>query len=228
MADKKKNQEEEVLVDVGATLSSAEQFIEKNKKTLTRVIGFLVVFVGGIWAYYNWYVAPNERAAQEEMVSAIMAFEKDSLESALNGAGSWSGFLEVAEAYSGTRTGNLAHFYAGVAHLNLKQFEDAIRELDQFDPKDEIMSLFKLGAIADAFVEIGQPEDGLDYYRQAVSGSKNEFLTPFYLKKAGLTAEMLGAYSEAADLFQRIADEFPESKEGTDAFKYVERARSWE
>ncbi len=227
MADKKKNQEEEVLVDVGATLSSAEQFIEKNKKTLTRVIGSLVVVVGGIWLTYNWY-SHSERAAQEEMVSAIMAFEKDSLESALNGAGSWSGFLEVAEAYSGTRTGNLAHFYAGVAHLNLKQFEDAIRELDQFDPKDEIMRLFKLGAIADAFVEIGQPEDGLDYYRQAVSGSNNEFLTPFYLKKAGLTAEMVGAYSEAADLFQRIADEFPDSKEGTDAIKYVERARSWE
>jgi hypothetical protein len=39
---------------------------------------------------------------------------------------------------------------------------------------------------------------------------------------------MVGAYSEAADLFQRIADEFPDSKEGTDAIKYVERARSWE
>ena len=61
-------------MDVGATLSSAEQFIEKNKKTLTRVIGSLVVVVGGIWAYYNWYLAPQERAAQEEMVSAIMAF----------------------------------------------------------------------------------------------------------------------------------------------------------
>ena len=48
------------------------------------------------------------------MVSAIMAFEKDSLESALSGSeigpASW-----VAETYSGTRTGNLAHFYAGVA-----------------------------------------------------------------------------------------------------------------
>lgn len=226
MADKKKQQEEEVLVDVGASISKAEQFVESNQKTITYIVGGLIVIVGGIWAYFNWYLNPREAAAQEEMVKAVMAFEKDSLQSAINGAGNWSGFAEIAETYSGTKSGNISHFYAGISHLNLGQYQEAIMELDKFSPKDDVFKTLKFGAIADAFLENNQPKDALDYYTKSVSGSNNNFLTPFFLKKAGLTAEILEEYGKAGQFYQRIADEFPDSREANDALKYVERAQA--
>jgi tetratricopeptide (TPR) repeat protein len=113
-----------------------------------------------------------------------------------------------------------------VSHLNLGQFTEAIEELDKFSPKDEVFKTLKFGAIADAFMEINQPEDALDYYTKAVTGSNNSFLTPFFLKKAGLTAELLEKYSTAAKFYQRISDDFSDSREGNDAYKYVERAEA--
>lgn len=227
MADKKKNQqEEEVLVDVTASLSKAEQFINKHQKNITTAVAAVVIIAGGVWAYLNLYLAPREQTAQEEMVRAVMAFEKDSLQQAINGAANWSGFAEIAESYSGTKAGNISHFYAGVAHLNLKQFEDAIRELDQFNPKEEVFATLKYGAIGDAFHEINQPEDALDYYEKAVAAGNNEFLTPFYIKKAGMTAEMLEDNKKALSYYQRLVKDYPDSREGGDAKKYVARAQA--
>jgi tetratricopeptide (TPR) repeat protein len=227
MANKNKNQqEEEVLVDVGSSLSKAEQYINNHSKTISYLVVALVVVAGGIWAYMNMYLAPREKAAQEEMVRAVLAFEKDSLQSSINGAANWPGFAEVAESYSGTKAGNVAHFYAGVSFLNLKQFENAIRELDEFKPNEEILRTLKFGAIGDAFHEIGQPKDALDYYERAVSGSKNEFLVPFYLKKAGMTAEILEDYNKALTIYKRLQKDFPDSKEGSDVKKYIARVEA--
>lgn len=225
MADnkKKKGAEDEVLVNVESTLSRTEEFIEKNQKVISYVVIGLVAIVGGIWAYLNLYLAPREKSANEEMVQAVMAFENDSLQLALNGAANWAGFLEVAESYGGTKTGNVAHFYAGVSYLNLKQFENAIIELDKFSPKEPTLKCLKFGAIGDAFHEIGQPAEALEYYNRAVSSANNEFLTPFFLKKAGMTAEMLEEYDKAYRAYKRIEDEFSDSREAGDIFKFTAR-----
>ncbi len=223
---KNKKQEDEVLMDVGQSLSRVEHFFEENRKSITVIIVALFVIVGGYFAYLYLYQNPRENEAQEYIFNAQRYFEQDSLNLALNGDGSSYGFLDIADEYSGTKAGNLANYYAGVSYLNLGQFESAIEYLDKFDGDDAVLSVIANGAIGDAFLELNQPEEALDYYKRAVSGEENGFVVPFYLKKAGLVAEQQGNFKDAEKYYTRIKKEFKDSQEAADIDKYIARVEA--
>ena len=227
MSDKKKKQEEEVLVDVVSQISGIEKFIEKNQKNILTVIGGIVAVIAAFWLYNNYYQQPRETQANEEIMAAQLAFERDSLELALNGdGGSKLGFLSISEEYSGTKAANLSHYYAGVCYLNLKKYAEAIKELDQFNAKDEVFASLSNSAMGDAFNELNQPQDALDFYEKAVAGGNNEFLAPFIHKKAGMTADLLGNHAKAIKHYQAIKDKYPNSREASDIAKYIARSEA--
>lgn len=226
MAKQKKNQEDEVLVDVGQSLSKVEHFFEENRKSITVIMVALFAIVGGYFAYLYLYQQPRETEAQEYIYTAQRYFEQDSLRLALEGDGSAYGFLDIADEYSGTKAGNLANYYAGVSYLNMGQYENAIEYLDKFDGDDAILSVIATGAIGDAFLELDQPKEALDYYKRAVSGAENTFVVPVYLKKAGLVAEEQGDLKSAQKYFTRIKKEFKDSQEASDIEKYIARVEA--
>jgi tetratricopeptide (TPR) repeat protein len=169
---------------------------------------------------------PQEAEAQEMIFMAQKYFEQDSLRLALNGDGPNMGFIDIADEYGSTKAGNLANYYAGVCYLNMGDFENAIVYLDEFNGKDEILSVVAKGAIGDAFLELNQPEEALEYYTKASKVNKNEFVIPIYLQKAAQTAEILNDYNAALGFYKRIKNEFPESREASDIDKqiaYVEK-----
>lgn len=223
---KKKQQEDEVLVDVGGSISKAERFFEENGKALTGVALAIFVIVAGYFAYTRLYLKPLEQEAQRAIFEAQQLFEADSLEQAVNGAGSRMGFLEIADEYSNTKAGNLANYYAGVSYLQMGQYENAIRLLDEFNTDDPILSVMAVGTIGDAFMELGQTEEALEYYDQASRESDNALVVPYYLQKAGLVAEMQGEFDAAKDYFERIKSDFSDSKQGADIEKYIARVEA--
>jgi tetratricopeptide (TPR) repeat protein len=220
---KKQKQDDEVLVDVGQSISNAEKFIEENQKTIYGVIIAIVAIVGGYFAYTKLYQEPREQEAQEAIFYAQQSMEQDSLRAAINGANGNMGFLDLADEYSGTKAANMANYYAGIAYLNLGEFENAIEYLDKFSSNDPVLSVIAKGAIGDAFLELEQADDALEYYQSAVRGKENNFVVPIYLQKAGMLAEDLGKLEDAMSSFERIKDEFPSSPEAVSAAKYIAR-----
>lgn len=220
---KKKNQEEEVLVDVGQSISKIENYLEENRKSLTVVVGGILVIVLGYFAYSIGYQQPREKEAQKEIFRAQQLFELDSLNLALEGNNSGMGFIDVAETYSGTKAGNLANYYSGICYLNLGQYSDAIESFDAFSSDDPVLSVIAQGSIGDAFMEINQPKDALSYYSKAVSGQSNNLVVPFYLKKAGIVAESEGDLTQALKFFNRLKEDFPKSQQSLDIEKYITR-----
>ena len=221
--EKKKSAEDEVLVDVTGSITKAERFFEENRKSITVIFVALFAIVGGYFAYRYFYLQPREEEAQQEIFWAQQYFEQDSLRLALRGDGLHYGFLDIADEYSGTKAANLANYYAGICFLNQGEYNKAIALLDEFESNDPILSVVAEGAIGDAFLELDQPKEALDYYKRAVSGQENSFIVPFYLKKAGLLAERNGDSKAALNFYKRIQKEFPESREATDIEKFIAR-----
>lgn len=215
--------QEEVILDVGETLTKAEAFIEKNKKPITySVIGLIAAFA----AYFGFkylYLDPLEKEAQIELYKAQENIDRDSLRLALNGDGSGMGLLEITDEYNWTKAGNLARYYAGVCYLHLGEYEEAIRQMDRFKTNDPVFSVLANGVIADSFLELGQPKEALEYYGKAVRASNNEFVVPFYLKKAGMLAEEQGNLKDAHSYFERLKKDFPKSQHALDADKFLAR-----
>lgn len=223
---KNKQKEEEVIVDVEEVYSKTESFINDNKNTLSGIVIGLIVIIGGYFSYQNFYLAPLQEEAQEEMFMAEKYFAIDSMNLAIYGDGVYAGFLEITDNYGGTKAGNLAHYYLGIAFLRTGQFEAAITELKEFDGKDEMLGPLAIGAMGDAFMELGDLNQALDRYEEAASHSDNEFTSPMFLKKAAATHEILGNYSDALEHYVTIKEEYQNSAEATNIEKFIAKAEA--
>ncbi|WP_299048626.1 tetratricopeptide repeat protein [uncultured Polaribacter sp.] len=224
----------EVFNTLDETASKSEQWIEKNSKPLFyALIGIVVIFLAYL-GYNKYIVEPNETEASNELAFPRKYFDEaatagsgvDSLLNlALEGADNKYGFLDIADTYSGTDAGNLANYYAGVSYLQLKQYDKAIAYLSKFNSDDEMLGPVALGAIGDAFADINQLEDALEYYEKAANKQNNEFSTPLFLYKAGQTAMLLKDYDKAEELFSKIKENYPKSDQGRNIDKFIAAAK---
>ncbi len=215
MAKKELDILDETSAVAEAGLHKAELFVQKNKQALLYAGGGLIAVVGLYFGAQEFVFKPMEEEAQSALYKAQNLFGADSVKAALNGRGEALGFLDIADEYSWTKAGNLAHYYAGLCYLDLAQPAEAIEELDQFSTNDGVLDITALGSIGDAFVELKQNEEAVEYYEKAAKGTDNEFLTPLFLRKAALVSEMEGNFSEALSFYQSIKEKYPLSSEGS-------------
>lgn len=221
-------------LDEGA--SRTEAWVEKNQKPILISIVAIAIIVLGYLGYQHFIQEPKESEAMNEMYQAQEYFEKALVETAkdslynlsLNGGEGKYGFLDIIENYGGTKAENLANYYAGMAYLNLGQYQNAIDRLDNFVSDDAMLGPLAKGGIGDAFVQLGQFEDALGYYEQAIDQSDNNVTAPRFLLKAGITAINLGKTDVALKHFKKIAEEYSGTPEAAKAELYVGQAQAME
>jgi len=224
MTKNKKDENPQGLKNVEQTLTRTEQFLEENYKTLLTGLGIIVVLVGIFWLG-RLYLNNRNEEAQAQIYQAERYLEMDSINLALNGDGNYLGFLEIEKDYKFTRVANLARYGAGICHLHLGNFEEAIDFLDKYSKKDKVIGSLAIGATGDAYVELGDLKKGLDRYLEAADFAGNSFNTPIFLMKAAELHESEGRFSQALELYERIKTEYPESTEGTTIDKYIARVK---
>ena len=187
----------EVFSTLDESASRSEAWVAKNQNIILGVIGIIAVSVLGYLAYNQFVQAPKEESAANEMYypqqyfdqAVSSATQKDSLFTlALEGADGKFGFLDIIDEYSGTKAANLANYSAGMAYLNMNQYQEAIDYLEDFSSDDAVLGALSKGGLGDAFMQLGQAGDALGYYEQALNHSANAYTTPKFLYKAGITA----------------------------------------
>lgn len=223
MADVKK---EETIVDIQGAYSKADNFLHNNSKMIYGVIGAAVLIVAGVFGYKYYQGTQNEEAA-ELIWKAEYYFETDSLDKAINGDGVYLGFQAIANSYGGTKTGNLAEYYLGVCYMQKGEFQAAIDHLEKCNLDDEVVGAIAKGSIGDAYVELGNTEEGIKHFEEAIAHSNNNYTSPIYLLKAGLAYEKLNNYNKALEVYTTIRDNYPNSVEGRDIDKYIARAETF-
>jgi len=219
-------------LDEGA--SRTEAWVEKNQNFILGIVGAIAICVLGYLAYEQFIQKPKETEAMNEMFQAQSYYEmaltaeaKDSLYNlALNGGEGKYGFIDIIDNYGSTDAGNLANYYAGMAYLNIKKYQEAIDHLDNFSSDDDMLGPIAKGAIGDAFVQLEQNDEALKYYEEAANMRDNEFTTPRFLLKAGITALQVGDRDVALKHFGKISEMYPNSQEAKKADLYVGQAES--
>ena len=208
-------------LDEGA--SKTEEWVVKNQKYIFGVVGAIALIVLAYLAYNKYVAEPKEKDAMNEMYTAKKYFEDavngispDSLyRMSLDGGEGKYGMVDIAREYSGSPAANLANYYAGMAYLNLKDYENAIKYLGEFSTEEKISGPMAKGGSGDAFVQLNQLPEGLDYYERAFKDNVNDFTTPMFLLKAARVAIRLDQNQKALDYLKRIKSEFPTSTEAS-------------
>lgn len=224
----------EVFSTLDEKASRTEAWVAKNQKYILGFIGAVVIIVLGYLGYEQFIVKPNEVEASNEMFfaqqyfdEAVNSTDKDSLYTlALNGAEGKFGLLDIIDNYKGTKAANLANYSAGMAYLNMNNYKDAISYLQDFESEDPILGALAKGGIGDAFSQLNQPEEALNYYEKAVQHSENDFTTPKFLFKAGLIALDLQQKEKAIKYLQQIKDDYADSEEGRIIDIYIGKAEN--
>lgn len=219
------NENEIDLLEVKDVRSAAEKFAEDNWMLIAGAILAVLIFVAGLFWYNNVYKQGQVEAAANDMFIAQGKFENNDFRAALDGDGSNLGFTDIINTYGG-KAGNLARYYAGISHLNLGEYEDAIANLSKFSSSDLILSAMAKGALGDAKAETNDLSGAISAYKSAAATNPNALSTPYYLMKAGLALEAEGKAGEALSLYKEIKAKYPESQQGRDADKLIVRAES--
>ena len=220
-------------LDEGA--NRAEDFVARNQKGIFIIIGLAAAIVLGYLGYDKFIAGPKAEEAMNEMYTAQKYFDeavnaatgKDSLYTlALNGGEGKFGMIEIASEYSSTPAGNLANYYAGMAYLNTKDYPNAVKYLGEFTTDDAVLGPVAKGGMGDAFVQLEQLPEALEYYEKAIAASTNDYTTPMYLLKAANVAQNLGQSDKALGYYTRIKSEFSDSDQAKNIDSYIGRAEA--
>ena len=218
---KKNNSTEKQLANIEGNLSKAEHFVEENSKTIFTIIGLIVFIFVAYFGYNNLYQKPLNEKAQKQLFITEQYFEKDSFLLALNGTKEVQGLLSIIEDYASTPSGNIAKYYAGICYLNIGDYANAINILDKYSSDDKLLMSIANMAIGDAFSEINQPKEAIEYYEKSIKFHKNTITTPVTLMKCGKIHESEKNFQEAINCYEMIKEKYPESDESKTIEKYI-------
>ncbi len=214
----KKNQTDEPnLLNVDEVYTKTEQFVDKNRTSLTVGTGGLVALILGVLAYQSFVVAPAESGAEEAAWRAEAYFEMDSLDLAAFGDGYEAGLEEIMLNESGTSAGTRAAYRMGIYHRDAGAFEEAIAAFENVDFSDEVVRVLSTGNIGDCYVELGNYDAAIGQFEKAASyassGLSETVLAPMFLYKGAIVNIELGDISSAETKLNRIVNDYPQSQQ---------------
>lgn len=206
-------------------LEKAKGFWEKNTKNILYATTAIILIAGGYIGYKYLIQQPKEKKAQEEIFKAEKNFRQDSLNLALNGNNSTSGFLKIIDKYSGTKTSNLAHMYAGECFLQLGDYKNAVKHLEDFNANgSKQIEAKKFGLLGDAYSELGEKDKAISFYKKAGSTFEEDaYMSSEYLFRAGMLLEITGKTEDAIEVYREIKTKFPKTEKGFGVEKYLAR-----
>ena len=219
-----KNQNEHLNVE--DALTQSEAFLIKFKNAIIGGVVAVIIIVAGFIMYKNLYAEPREEKAQAALFKGQEYFEQDAFEQALNGDSiGYTGFLKVADDYSGTKAANLAKAYAGICYAQLGKYEEAVKMLDSFNGKDQMVAPAILGAAGNCYAQLGQLDKAASTLLSAADKADNNTLSPIFLIQAGEILVKQGKYDDAVNAYTKIKDKYFQSYQAMDIDKYIEQAK---
>ena len=219
-----KNQNEHLNVE--DALTQSEAFLIKYKNAIIGGVVAVIIIVAGFIMYKNLYAESREEKAQAALFKGQEYFEQDAFEQALNGDSiGYTGFLKVADDYSGTKAANLAKAYAGICYAQLGKYEEAVKMLDSFNGKDQMVAPAILGAAGNCYAQLGQLDKAASTLLSAADKADNNTLSPIFLIQAGEILVKQGKYDDAVNAYTKIKDKYFQSYQAMDIDKYIEQAK---
>jgi len=221
----KESQAEKSFENIGEALSSSEQFLEKNQKSILTGLVIVVLLVGGYLAYHYLYKLPRNEKAEAALFRGERYFQEGNDSLALFGNGNdFPGFEAIISQYGGTRSADLAHAYAGITYSRMGDNEKALQHLRKFKGGDLLITPAITGAIGDVYVDMGESDKAIDQFLKAAKKADDQMLSPQYYKKAGNVYLMNGNLDKAIEIFTQIKEEYRDTPEGQEADKHIKQA----
>lgn len=200
-------------------------FYEDNR-TLVYGIGAAVVALALAVPGYVYYQQQQAEQANERLGQILPVYEQGNFDQALNGTSDAAGLIDIADQYEGTSAGNLASFYAANALYQQQEYDRALEFYQQFEKEGDFVGASALAAEAAIYESRGEYERAATHYEEAAAQYENELTAPRYFLQAGQAYEEADDYAAAAEAYQQVVDEYPDSDQVAEAERFLARAQA--
>lgn len=195
------------------------QWNKNNKlKLVTMIIGGCAVLALAWFLYLQAYWNPTNDESKDKWWIGVNLAAADSTDAALDA------LRPVKENFNGFIGGEIAQFVYARQMMEKGEFNKAIEDLDDVSLDDTYVKLLARGLKADCLSELKKYEEAANLYLELADEIDNDWMTPMFLKKAGLNAEEINDYKMATKCYTRITDAYPVFSKANNVEKYLARA----
>ena len=113
----------------------------------------------------------------------------------------------------------------GICYAHLGQYEAAVKALDSFSGKDQMIAPAMKGAMGNCYAQLGQLDKAASMLLSAADEADNNSLSPIYLQQAGEILVKQGKYDDAIKAYTKIKDKYFRSYQSIDIDKYIEKSK---
>jgi tetratricopeptide (TPR) repeat protein len=214
---KKEELEQDILIEYSSRIM---HFYENNKAT---VIGGSIGLILAVGLTIGYIIHSGNQA--EEAVNLLGIAEQELLQGnyqeALNGNEEefTLGFVQIADNYSGTKAGNLAHYYAAISEYELGNYEQAIEYMQEYDVPEGILGVAPISMHANILIELERFDEAAEQFERAANWDENSSTTPYNLYKAAEAHRAAGNNEQALAHIETIINDYPNSQQLAQAEK---------
>lgn len=206
---KKEDFEQDLLVEY---TSRFMHFYHTNKSAVIGGAIALVVIIAAIIGF-TLHSDSQEEEAKNLLGIAEQELLQGNFETALQGNEEefTLGFEQIANNYSSTEAGNLAHYYSAVSEFELGNYESALSYIEEYDAPEGILGIAPVSLHANILVELKKYEEAAEQFERAASWDDNDSTTPYNLYKAAEAYREAGNTDKALTLVDSIINDYPNS-----------------
>ncbi len=209
--------------EVMETLGGFVGFVSAHGKAI--VLGIVALILLALAAAgYRALAASKAVEANQALAAALEVYTPADAEPSSEGATADDGeagrvaraealFAKVAEDFAGTDAADIAGAYLGSIAAARGDLETAREQWQRFvrRQKNHLLALemrLNLMALESA---LGRGEELVDELRAQLASARPELPEEVLLNQLGVTLESLGRHEEAADIYRRLVQDFPQS-----------------
>ena len=200
----------------------ATTLYEENKKNIGIGITIVAVLIIGAIVYVNNRNADSEKATTD-LGKIYQYFDNGQYQLAVDGIPQQNiaGLKTIVEEYGGTRSGEMARFYLANAYLHLGKTDEALKELEDFSPKGEILAVSRLAGIAACYEAKGQWRDAGEYFEKASTKYAKDPSAAENLNNAAHAYSLAGDKEKALALYKKLKANYPTTTFARDADRFI-------
>jgi len=215
----KKELKEDALV---SSYVKIRTFYEQHKRYISIALTAVVVMVIAGFIYVNNRKANNEKATTE-LGKVFQYHGEGQYQTAIDGVPerNVAGLKSIVTNYGGTHSGQFARFLLADCYYQLGNYQEALKNFEDFSPDAMLLSVSRLAGIAQCYEAEGKYGEAAEYFDKAVAENPNGVSAAEYLSAAARNYALAGQKERALDLYKRLKKNFPTTTYGRDADRFI-------
>ncbi|MDG2463771.1 MAG: hypothetical protein P8M61_01670 [Crocinitomicaceae bacterium] len=209
-----------MLENLSAEKIKEEFKSNKTARLVTYMVGGLIVLILGFFLYRIFISGPKNEKSMEAGYVGWNYAGMDSTDMAID---ELRGTVKKYDGYVG---GENAQYILGRQYMSKGEFKKALKELEGVDVEDTYVRVDAIGLQGDCYSEMKKYPDAVELYIEASEATENDYSTPRWLFKAALVTELkLNDPQKAAEMYQKIKDNYLQFANTKTIDKYINRAK---